>query len=97
MCAKTKKSKRNSMDWIFRNLPFIFFVGALGVAYIAAGHYAEKKTRNIKKLQNELKVLKWEYISIEAQTMSGSTPSKMIEKNKDKNLGQEGGSVVEIK
>lgn len=85
------------MDWLFGNMPFIFFLGVLGVTYIAAGHYAEKKKRNIEKLQNELKVLKWEYVSIESQIMSGSTPSKMIEKNIDKNLGQEGGEVIEIK
>ena len=94
--AKSKRARRSSTEWLFRNLPFIFFLGVLGVVYIAAGHYAEKKKRRIEQLQKDLKVLKWEYVTIESEIMSGSTPSKMIERNKQKNLGRDGGEVMKI-
>ena len=54
-----------SAQLIFKNFPFVLFLGFLTILYIANAHYAEKKVRQIQSLQKEIKdviVLKESYL-----------------------------------
>ena len=62
------------------NLPFIFFVGFLTLTYIYNVHYCEKKARQIIKLSDEIKDLKFEYQQLNAELMN---QYKLSELSKD--------------
>ncbi|MBK7872715.1 MAG: hypothetical protein IPJ74_19570 [Saprospiraceae bacterium] len=71
-----------SSDLILKNLPFVLFLGFLGLVYIANAHYAERNVRQIQLLQKEVKELRWYYMSLESEIMFNSKRSEMIEKVK---------------
>jgi hypothetical protein len=50
-------------------LPFLLFLSALCMLYIANSHMAMKNIRNIDKLNKEVKELSWEYKSLKADLM----------------------------
>ncbi|HMO40086.1 MAG TPA: FtsL-like putative cell division protein [Saprospiraceae bacterium] len=75
-----------SSELILRNLPFILFLGFLGIVYIANAHYAERNVRKIQVLQRDIKELRWYYMSLESEIMYNSKRSEMIRKVKDDNL-----------
>jgi hypothetical protein len=62
---------------LYKNLPFLYFLGFLAIIYIANAHYAEKNYRKASKLKNEIKELRWQYLSIKADVMYTSTQSQM--------------------
>lgn len=66
--------------WAANHLPFMFFVFCLAVLYISNRHYTENIVRDIDKLSNEVKVLSWEYKTLQADLMLKSTHSEMITK-----------------
>lgn len=59
------------------NMPFILFLSALALLYIANSHFAEKKIRRINKLGKEIKELKWEYIHVKSELMFRSKMSEV--------------------
>lgn len=61
------------------NLPFLFFLALLAIVYIANSYYAEKKIRNIEKLQKEVKELRYEHIYTKSKLMSKSKQSEVAE------------------
>ena len=75
-----KKNKANglssigslSADLLFQNLLFVLFISMLGLVYIANAHFAEKKVRQIQAMQKEVKMLRWEYMAIQAENMYNS-------------------------
>jgi hypothetical protein len=62
---------------ITQNMPFILFLSALALVYIANSHLAEKKIRNINKLGREIKELKWEYLNVKSELMFRSKMSEV--------------------
>ena len=47
------------------------------VIYIANAHFAEKSVREIQRTENEIKQLKWEYVTIKSETMYKSMQSQI--------------------
>ena len=64
-------------EMLFKNLLFVLFLSFLGIVYIANAHYAEKKVRTIQSLQKEVKLLRWEYMSIKSENMYNSKLSEV--------------------
>ncbi|SFW45281.1 MULTISPECIES: FtsL-like putative cell division protein [Chitinophaga] len=62
---------------ITQNMPFILFLSALALIYIANSHLAEKKIRQINKLGREIKELKWEYLNVKSELMFRSKMSEV--------------------
>lgn len=62
---------------ITQNMPFILFLSALALIYIANSHLAEKKIRRINKLGREIKELKWEYLNVKSELMFRSKMSEV--------------------
>ena len=49
---------------LIENLPFIFFIGMIGLIYIANSHYAEKQSRKIRKVEAEVQSLKRQHMQV---------------------------------
>lgn len=82
--AKTKSFKEYtalgniSAELVFKNLPFVLFLGFIAMIYIANAHYSEKKVRQIQNLQGELKQQRWQYMSLKSELMYQSKRSEVI-------------------
>lgn len=63
-----------------RALPFILFLGLLGMIYIANRHLAEKNIRDIDKLTKEVHELNWEYKVTKADLAYKSTLSEVAKR-----------------
>ena len=89
--AKIKKTTRKKVGtrMMFRNLPFIYFLGGLALLYIANAHYAERKVRQIDSLKKEIEEMRWEFNSVKSDYLYQATQSQL---SKDvaslKNSGQ---------
>ena len=66
-----------SKDTVIHQLPFIIFLTAIGLGYIANGYYAEKSVREISHINTELKELKSEYITTKSELMFMSNQSEV--------------------
>jgi len=64
-------------DLVFGNFFFVLFLGFLGVIYIANAHLAERRVREIQSLEKEIKLLKWEYMSIKRGVLLQSMQSDL--------------------
>ena len=64
-------------DWIFGNLPFVFFLFFLGLIYIANANFADKQVRKIQTLEKEIKDLKWRYNAAKAELMFDTKQSEV--------------------
>ncbi len=62
---------------LVHNMPFIGFLSALALVYIANSHMAEKKVRRINKLGREIKELRWEYLNVKSELMFRSKMSEV--------------------
>ncbi|GAA0523821.1 FtsL-like putative cell division protein [Chitinophaga japonensis] len=62
---------------LVHNMPFILFLSALALVYIANSHLAEKKIRRINKLGREIKELRWEYLNVKSELMFRSKMSEV--------------------
>lgn len=63
-----------------RFLPQILFVAALCVVYIGSRHYAEKKIRNIDKLETAVEDLRADFTTLKAAYMKDSKQSSVAVK-----------------
>ncbi|HPK10032.1 MAG TPA: FtsL-like putative cell division protein [Saprospiraceae bacterium] len=77
---KTTIFRSKWAEWIFVNLPFVCFLGLLGVLYIGIAHSSEKKLRKIEALQREVKDTRWYYMNLQQDLMYGGTQSEMEKK-----------------
>ena len=75
-------------ELILQNLPFVLFLGFLAIIYIANAHYAEKRVREVFKLQKEVKDLRREYHSLRADIAFNSRRTELARQLKDKDMGQ---------
>ncbi|HRZ42287.1 MAG TPA: FtsL-like putative cell division protein [Bacteroidales bacterium] len=65
---------------VVKNLPFILFLAGLGILYIGNSSVAERNRRNLARLTEELKELRYQYISTKSGVMYQSNPSQISEK-----------------
>jgi hypothetical protein len=65
-------------DNIVKNIPFIFFLSLIAVAYIYNGHYADKLSRRISTSEKNVKELEYEYKTIKSEVIFRSKPTEMI-------------------
>ncbi len=71
---------------VFKQLPFLFFLTMFGIIYIGNRYHAEKVIQQKHYLQEEVKELRAQAISIEAKLMHISTQSEIIKLLNKKNL-----------
>ena len=81
---KVGRSMHSLLDGTFltrdkfrRALPFILFLMVLGIIYITNIFHVEKTKRQIDDLEEELRELRYEYISSRSKLMFESKPSKI--------------------
>lgn len=58
-----------SKEWVTGNLSYILYVGLLAMIYIANTYYTEKKFKAIERTKNDLKELRYEYITTKSILM----------------------------
>ncbi len=58
-----------SREWVTGNLSYILYVALLAMIYIANTYYTEKKFKAIERTKNELKELRYEYITTKSILM----------------------------
>jgi hypothetical protein len=58
-----------SQKGVVRNLPFLFFLAIIAIIYIANTYYAEKTFKEIEQTKNELKELRYQYITTKSMLM----------------------------
>lgn len=63
-------------------MPYIMYVTLAGIFYIGNTHYAEKTSRKINKVQNEVEELRADYTTLKANFMKESKQSEVAEKVK---------------
>jgi hypothetical protein len=60
-----------------KQAPFMLFLTVIALFYIANSYYAERKIRQINKINNELKELRSEYITSKSRLMFVSKQSEV--------------------
>lgn len=60
-----------------KQAPFVLFLTVVALFYIANSYYAERKIRQINKINNELKELRSEYITSKSRLMFVSKQSEV--------------------
>lgn len=56
-------------SWLMDNLTYVFFLTFLTIVYIANAHYSEKKIREIQTLQQEIRQVRFNYMSLKSNLM----------------------------
>ncbi len=93
--AKQKPKRKNffrgildgtilTRDWVVRQMPFVLFMTALAIVYIANRFHAETLVRKSEKLKKEIKDLKAESITVASELMFSSNQTevvKLVEEN----------------
>ena len=54
---------------VLRNLPFLIFLAILAMFYIGNTYYSEKTFKEIEKIKNELKELRYQSITAKAKML----------------------------
>jgi hypothetical protein len=62
---------------VLKHIPFVLFLSALAILYIANGYWADDKIRQMNKIGGELKELRSEYISSKSDLMFISKQSEV--------------------
>ena len=75
---------------------FVLFIGFLLVVYIANAHLAERNVREIQILRDELKEMRWYYMSLQAENMYNAKRSEVAERVKDTGLRLQYGTMNRI-
>ncbi len=65
---------------LFDNIYFIFYIGFLGIVYIANSHYALKTVKEIRILQAQLQKISWESNSRKSELMLESMEMRVVPK-----------------
>lgn len=65
---------------VVNSLPFVFYLTLLGILYIANGYNAEKLVRELDYVNDDLKELRSEYITIKSDLNYESKQSQVAEK-----------------
>lgn len=62
---------------IIRNLPFVFFLAAVAILYIANAHYAEKNVRELNQIERKMNEMRWEYMTTKSELENISKQSEV--------------------
>ncbi len=65
---------------VVKNIPFILFLAGLAILYIGNSSVAERNRRNLAKLTEDLKELRYQYISTKSGVMYLSNPSQISDR-----------------
>jgi len=65
---------------VLGNLPFLVFLAILALLYIANTYYAEKTFKEIEKTKNELKELRFQYITAKATLLYYSKQTEIAKR-----------------
>lgn len=65
-------------SWVLNNIRFVVFLVFLGVVYISFVRQAEANVRSIQHLREDVRKLRWEYMSLQSELMYNSTQSEII-------------------
>jgi hypothetical protein len=89
------KSVHSMLDGTFltkgkfmRAMPFILFLMILGVLYISNIFHVERTKRQLDNLEEDLRELRYEYISSRSKLMYESKPSEIVIKLKETGIGE---------
>jgi hypothetical protein len=74
-------------DLILGQLPYFLFLMFLAMIYIANRYHSENIIRQINKVQNEIKDLRSEHISISSELMFLSKQSEVYRQAAERGLG----------
>jgi hypothetical protein len=69
-----------SKNAVLRNLPFLVFIAILAMLYIANTYYSEKTFKQIEKTKNELKELRFQYITAKATLLYYSKQTEIAKR-----------------
>ena len=78
---------------LYRNFPFLVFLAFIGLLYIANTHRAEKKVRNIQKLQDEIDEREYIYWESMSNVMYEGIQSQTQQRVEDLGLKASEGSI----
>ena len=69
-----------SKDWVTGNLYYILYVALLAMIYIGNTYYSEKKFNAIERTKNELKELRYRYITTKSALMFQGRQSEIAKR-----------------
>jgi len=69
-----------SREWVTSNIPFLFYVAVLTMVYIGNTYNTEKKYKDIERTKNELKELRYRYITTKSALMFQCRQSEISKK-----------------
>ena len=72
--------------WVFDNWQFVIFSFILLLFYIANSLYAERKVREIQRLEKEIKTIRAKYMQIKVNMMDKTRKTNIVEDMKSYNL-----------
>ncbi|MCG6187918.1 FtsL-like putative cell division protein [Maribellus maritimus] len=72
---------------VTRQIPFLFFLAALGIMLITNRNWSERTIRQIEVLQDTLDELRSESITLSAKLMDASRPSEVFKKVENAGIG----------
>lgn len=96
--AKHKEPSRNivamllsgrllTQDAVVKHLPYLLFLAFIGILYIANGYLAESSVRKINIIQQEIKELRSEQISIKSELNNTLIESELNKIIQERSLG----------
>lgn len=72
--------------WIFDNWQYVLFLFTILLFYIANALYAERRVREIQRLEKEIKVIRAHYMQNKVDLMKRSRKTNIMEEMKNYNL-----------
>ena len=69
------------------HLPYILFIAMLALGYISNGFLAEDNIRKLNRINNEIKELRSEYITLKSELMYKSKQSELVKIIEERELG----------
>jgi hypothetical protein len=76
-----------SQDAVVRHLPYLLFLSLLALIYIANGFWAESSVRQINRMEQEIKELRSEQISIKSELNNTVIESELIKIIEERGMG----------
>ena len=73
-------------SFVLNNLPYIFFILLLLIAFVAKGYYVKQLNAEIRSNQSELNQNAADYIDFKTQMESETRRYKLVERLKDREL-----------
>lgn len=86
MATRRKNNGINIPTLILSNISYLAFLGLLAVVYIGNAHFAEFNVRKIQTLEDEIKELRWLYMSLQSENMYRGLRSNVVDDVRDDGL-----------